>query len=495
MAYCIYLRKSRADIELEERGEGETLARHKKTLLALARKYNYEIGKIYSEIVSGESITQRPEMQKLLYDLNCGIWQGVLVMEIERLARGDTIDQGIIARVFRENNVTIITPNKVYNPENEFDEEYFEFSLFMSRREYKSINRRIQRGRIASIKEGKYISPTPPFGFDRKKAPDGKGYVLCKNPDEAPVVLSIYKQFLTRHSVSEICNTLNLCGIKPRKSSSWSQSSVRDILKNPANAGYISWAKRKNVKIKDKNSTKISRKKCDNHILVQGMHEGIVSPEEYELALEILQSNRKNTSRSDRTLKNSLSGLVFCKACGKPLSRSSNKKGDLLICKTKDCPTVSEKLSRIEASIICELEKYYSGTYLFFDKTKDSEKNEYRESILYSFLKQKKSLETQLENIYTLVEKGIYSDTEYLERRKSLLNQKNMCEKEIEKFQKADTVTSEAFTGEKTDIFEFYKALGNIEDKNRLLKCIIQKVTYKKNEVLGNVELEIFVKI
>ena len=149
MAYCIYLRKSRADIELEEKGEGETLARHRKILETLAKKHNYEIGKIYSEIVSGESIALRPEMQNLLYDLEHGLWQGVLVMEIERLARGDTIDQGIIARVFRESGTKIITPNKIYDVENEFDEEYFEFSLFMSRREYKTINRRIQRGRIA----------------------------------------------------------------------------------------------------------------------------------------------------------------------------------------------------------------------------------------------------------------------------------------------------------------------------------------------------------
>ena len=33
MAYCLYLRKSRADMEAEARGEGETLARHEKLLL------------------------------------------------------------------------------------------------------------------------------------------------------------------------------------------------------------------------------------------------------------------------------------------------------------------------------------------------------------------------------------------------------------------------------------------------------------------------------
>ena len=36
--YAIYLRKSRADMEAEKLGEGETLARHKKILTELAAR-------------------------------------------------------------------------------------------------------------------------------------------------------------------------------------------------------------------------------------------------------------------------------------------------------------------------------------------------------------------------------------------------------------------------------------------------------------------------
>jgi len=85
--YCIYLRKSRADIEAEERGEGETLRRHETTLLDLAKKMNLVIGNIYREILSGESIEARPVMQKVLSEVEARKWKGVLVMEVERLAR------------------------------------------------------------------------------------------------------------------------------------------------------------------------------------------------------------------------------------------------------------------------------------------------------------------------------------------------------------------------------------------------------------------------
>lgn len=50
--YCIYLRKSRKDLDAEMMGAGETLARHEKILLDLAKSKNIIIGRIYKEIVS-----------------------------------------------------------------------------------------------------------------------------------------------------------------------------------------------------------------------------------------------------------------------------------------------------------------------------------------------------------------------------------------------------------------------------------------------------------
>ena len=193
--YLIYLRKSRADIEAEQRGEGETLARHERSLLDLAGRLKLNIVDIYREVVSGETIAARPVMQQLLTEVESGLWAGVLVMEVERLARGDTIDQGIVAQAFKFSGTKIVTPSKTYDPENEFDEEYFEFGLFMSRREYKTINRRLQRGREASIKEGKYVGSISPYGYDKVKLERDKGFTLAPNPDQAPIVRMIYELY------------------------------------------------------------------------------------------------------------------------------------------------------------------------------------------------------------------------------------------------------------------------------------------------------------
>lgn len=189
--YCLYLRKSRSDIEAENHGEEETLARHEKILLDLAKKREYNVTQIYREVVSGETIAARPVMQQLLSEVEHGIWSGVLVVEVERLARGDTIDQGIVAQTFKYSDTQIITPMKTYNPNNEYDEEYFEFGLFMSRREYKTINRRLQRGRLSSVKEGKCVCSIAPYGYDKVKLKGDKGFTLAPNPNEADVIKMI----------------------------------------------------------------------------------------------------------------------------------------------------------------------------------------------------------------------------------------------------------------------------------------------------------------
>ena len=190
--YAMYLRKSRADREAEARGEMETLARHEKLLFETAKRMQITVSAVYKEIVSGETISARPVMQKLLAEIEQGIWDGVLVVEVERLARGDTIDQGIVSQAFKLSDTKIITPVKVYDPNNEFDEEYFEFGLFMSRREYNTIKRRLQRGRLASVREGKYVGNRPPYGYERVKIPNDKGFTLSPIPEQAKIVKYVY---------------------------------------------------------------------------------------------------------------------------------------------------------------------------------------------------------------------------------------------------------------------------------------------------------------
>ncbi len=344
--YAAYLRKSRANLDAEAHGEGETLARHEHMLLELARKMNICITKIFREIVSGDSIESRPEVQKLLTEIEQGIWTGVLVVDVGRLARGDTIDQGIVSRAFKLSGTKIITPTKPYDPLNEFDEEYFEFDLFMARREYKMISRRIQRGCVESVKTGKYVGSTAPYGYDKVKIKNDKGYTLQPN-DEPDAVKLIYKMYLDGKGMTVIANTLNDMHIIPRNRDTWSKSTISDILSNPVYTGKIRWSYRPDVKQSVNGQVVVKRIKNENCMLVDGLHEALISESDFNRAQKIKVQNSKMPVKKSTELKNPLTDLIYCSKCGAKMTRlgvNSHCSYDTIKCTNKKCSCVSAPL-------------------------------------------------------------------------------------------------------------------------------------------------------
>lgn len=85
----------------------------RKNTLRTSKILKLNIFQVYKEVVSGEFIASRPVMQELLSSVEKGLFEGVLVVEIERLARGDTMDQGIVAQTFKYSNTKIITQRKL----------------------------------------------------------------------------------------------------------------------------------------------------------------------------------------------------------------------------------------------------------------------------------------------------------------------------------------------------------------------------------------------
>ena len=164
--YAMYLRKSRADIEQEKYNNNlDTLSRHERILKNLSALDGYNVTKIYREVVSGETISERKEMQHLIADITANKYRGVLIVELSRLTRGDKIDQGRVHNIFKYTNTLAITPDKVYDLSNEKDEEAFDDELTNSSKELKTIKKRLNRGRRASVLEGKYVGNVPPFRF------------------------------------------------------------------------------------------------------------------------------------------------------------------------------------------------------------------------------------------------------------------------------------------------------------------------------------------
>ena len=321
--YIIYLRKSRKDMEAEALGQTDTLKRHRAALLSLSESRGLNVVEICEEVVTGDSIAVRPEVQKVLQLVETGNYAGVIVMEVERLARGDTIDQGIIAQTFKYSDTRIITPNKTYDPNNEMDEEYFEFGLFMSRREYNTIKRRLSRGKEASLREGKWISGKTPFGWLREKLPNDKGYKLVPHPEQAPVLQQIYNWYTgdgcARIGAKAISTRLNSLGVPTNSGSLWRADSVLDILRNPANAGWIKSGGRPETKRIVDGSVVVSRPRTrqEDLKLYKGLHNGLISQEQYDKAVALSYSSASPRGKGAWGTVTSLAGLVRCDQCGR----------------------------------------------------------------------------------------------------------------------------------------------------------------------------------
>ena len=499
MDVAIYLRKSRSDVEAEQHGESETLARHKKTLLELAENRGYNVIKIYPEVVSGDTIAARPVMQQLLADTEQEIYDGVMVMEVERLARGDTIDQGIVAQTFKYSNTKIITPLKIYDPNNEFDEEYFEFGLFMSRREYKTIKRRLQNGRIASIKEGKYVCSQPPYGYNRVKLQGEKGYTLEINPDEAKVVEMIFDLYIHGEKLEDgtykktgtglIAKRLNELQFRTRSGNLWSQVTIRDMLINPVYCGKLRWNFRQEKKTMRDGQIIVSRPRNEDVIIVDGLHPAIISDEVFAQAQQIISQNHRKPIPERYKVKNPLSGLVYCGACGKRMQRRpyyQNGRIESLICANPYCNNVSSDLDLVERRIIDSLKSWLESYKLNWKDNNESTAllSDTLRNNIQSVKEKLAQSQEQLNNACVFLERGIYS-IDLFEKRKEEITA------EIEKYSvslqameeeyaniNTQHITAKVMIPKLENIIDVYYTLPDAKAKNDLLKEVIEKIVY-----------------
>lgn len=497
-------------MEAESRGEGETLARHERTLIELARRQNLNITAIYREIVSGETIAARPVMQQLLSEVERGLWNGVLVMEVERLARGDTIDQGIIAQTFKFTDTLIITPTKTYDPRNEFDEEYFEFGLFMSRREYKTINRRLQRGRIAAVKEGKFVTSTPPYGYARVKLKTTSGYTLEPVESEAEVVRMIFDLYTSgeqqpdgsyrRLGVSLIARKLNALGIPSATGGKWASVSIRDLINNPVYIGKIRWNWRRTKKHMDDGQIVISKPRSpkEDCLIVDGLHPAIVDTQVWNDAQGIMAKVPPAPIGAKSTVKNPLSGLIMCDKCGhrmvrRPYSGKHANQAPSLVCTVNYCDNTSAPLYLVEKSILVGLSDWVKSYRLKWEPDTDSDVQQTSGTMLKAkqnlLAKRKAELVTfqkQLDTAHDLLEQGVYTVDVFLERSRSLSTRIEECTATISAIEAevtADEVTEEVRTviiPKVEHLLSVYNTLDDEKTKNEMLKEVIEKVTYLK---------------
>lgn len=332
--WVIYLRKSRADIQAEKLGDGDTLQRHRAILTELAAKMGLYVVEIIEEVVSGDTIAARPGIQRLIQNAYNGEYRGVICMAADRLSRGNQGDAQKIIDMLKfgnaNNGLLVITPTRQYDvAHNSDDEEFIEFELFMSRREYKLITRRLKYGKERSVVEGNYMSSFRPYGYEIVKY--GKIRTLKEIPEEADWVKKMFKWAVEdNQSPFKIAKHLTMLGVPTMSGvKEWDRATVRCIITNPVYYGMVRWRSKMTVQtMKDGQIVKVKQNAShtDKYMLYKGKHDGLIDEETFKKASAL---HNKPRVRDKHALRNPFAGLIICKKCGRAvrLDTTSNSPG------------------------------------------------------------------------------------------------------------------------------------------------------------------------
>ena len=167
-------------------------------------------------------------------------------------------------------------------------------------------------------RKGKWNGGFAPYGY---ALIDGK---LVVNEEEAVVIRTIFDQYVnTDLGANGIAKYLENHGIhkiarQNGKNPLFDAALIRRIIQNPVYSGKISYGRRRTEKVHGTRNEYRQVKK-DDYLLVDGLHEALVSEEVWEQAQVKVAAQAKKYEKVNRDKKEKihlLSGILKCPVCG-----------------------------------------------------------------------------------------------------------------------------------------------------------------------------------
>nr|DAK55273.1 MAG TPA: integrase [Caudoviricetes sp.] len=493
-----YLRKSQSDDPLLT--VEEVLSKHEAILDEWAEK---NLGGVvpeenkFREVVSGETISGRPEIQKVLRLIESPKYKAVKVVEPQRLTRGDLEDIGRLMKLLKHTNTLVITPQRIYDLRDEYDWDAFERELKRGNDYLEYTKKILNRGRLLSVSQGNYVGNTAPYGYDKTFVTEGKRKcpILVPNKEEAEVVRMMFDLYVNKDmGCQSICNQFDKMGIKPPKGEHWSASAMSKMLENIHYIGKVKWNHRKTLTIVEEGEFKKTRPvaKIGEYLIYDGKHEAIV-PEELFNAAQAKKG--RNTRQKPHTkIRNPLAGLLFCQ-CGRAMSlRTYTKNG----------------VERSAPRLLCDGQSICKTTSCNYDEIIEKVKDTLRQCI-YDFEVRIKNDDGNSVKLHANLIKRLKTKKEELDKKEiaqweaqadpdpskrmpdhvfKVLNEKLLKEKE--EVQQALCNAYESMPDPvdyEEKLMRFKAALNALENpdataeqKNKLLKACIERITYKREK-------------
>lgn len=486
-----YLRKSRAD---GEESVEEVLSRHERILQDYAvSTWGVPLpeSRIFREVQSGETIAARPVMQSLIDMIQRREVDAVLVVELQRLSRGDLLDVGTLSRLFLYTGCVILTPTKLWNLSDEYDRKFFEMEL-MHGNDYLEYTKRIMgRGRERSVRDGNYIGSRPPFGYERVFV--DKRPTLAVIPKEAEIVRLIFELYAGSEQLgpTRISARLNDMGLSSQRMDHWTPQAVRNIIGNPVYIGLVRWNRRKEVKEFRDGEIVTTKPLAEDYILAEGRHEPIIPRELWDRAQDAAKSRALPSARHDRSgIVNPLSGLLTCSVCGKIMAykicydhKSKRPLPPIFICTTSGCTSRGATYTDTLRTLADSLRRSLAGLEVEEKENVPAfDPNEQTRVVLGNELT---DLRTQQERLYDFLERGIYDEETFLKRSAILRQKIDTAEQSLAE------VEENKKTAEEKRLFRasLEQCIGILDDPtatpesiNQILKRVIRRIHYQRDK-------------
>lgn len=480
--YIMYLRKSRQDDPRET--VEEVLQKHETMLQEYAQR---ELGgripgeNIYREVVSGESIDDREEMQKVLARIEDPNVKGVLVVEPQRLSRGDLEDCGRLISDFRYTHTSVVTPYMSYDLENKMERKFFQDELLRGRDYLEYTKEILFRGRVAAVKRGCYIGNYPPYGY--KKIKIGKDHTLEILEDEAEVIRLIFELY-TKEGLTpfRIAKKLTEMGVKAPRGEEWKKDTIRVIVRNQHYIGNVVFNRIKRTTVVESGERVVKRlAQADEDVIVApGKHQAIIDRETWEAAQKLVARNPR--AKHTHALKNPFSSMLVCGKCGKSMYQHPYKAAeDRYECRTRPRCYKSVKVSEVEDAILFALEQAELPALELKVQNGDGKAAKIQQKLLEKLEKQMQEYHAQEEKQFDLLETGMYSQDLFDRRNAALRDKMEECQKQI--YHAKASMPKDVNYEEK--VMELKAAIEMLKDpeatplqKNKSLKTIVDRIEY-----------------
>lgn len=487
--WLMYLRKSRQDNPDES--VAEVLAKHENILQEWAkRELGYAIPEdcIYREVISGESLAERVEAQKLLNRIEDPRVVGIIVVEPQRLSRGDLEDCGHLISTLRYTKTLVATPMMTYDMENKMERRFFQDELMRGRDYLEYTKEILLRGRIAAVKRGLYIGREAPYGYN--KIVIGKDHTLEPN-ENADIVRLVFDLYVNHgKTYYQIACHLNDLKIPSPRGGIWCRDTIRKMLMNDHYIGKVTFNKIKNTTIVE-NGVRINKKltqPLEEVIIAEGRHPAIIDNETFQKAQARLKQNP--STKRDFVLQNPFAGIMCCAGCGRVLTRHPYKLAGLRIeCRSRPKCYKSAKYEEVEQAVIVALEQ--SELPALQAKMISGEGNSVaiQKKLLERLEKQMVEFRQQEEKQYDLLETGVYTQDRFEQRNAALRKKMEECQEKI--YETKATMPKQVDYAERVVSLE--KAIAALKNpevsaevKNRLLKSVVEKIEFSTGETGHN---------